>query len=68
MIKNKYLDTKSNLLQRQGAELHIEVALDHVVGVVGVAGVCVHVHLVVLKPACVGLHLAFMKPVPINSA
>ena len=45
------------------------MALDHVVGVVvGVAGVCVHVHLVVLKPACVGLHLAFMKPVPINSA
>ena len=34
MIKNKFLDTKSNLLQRQGAELHIEVALDHVLAIV----------------------------------
>ena len=34
---SKYLDTKINLQQCQGAELHFEVALDHVVGnVVGV--------------------------------
>ena len=29
MFKNIYLDTKINLLQCQGAELHLEVALDH---------------------------------------
>ena len=42
IVKNIYLDTKINLLSCQGAELHQEVALDHVVGV--------GVHLVVLKP------------------
>ena len=42
MVKNIYLDTKISLLSCQGAELHQEVALDHVVGV--------GVHLVVLKP------------------
>ena len=52
MVKNIYLDTKINLLWCQGAELHIEVALDHVVGIVVV----------------VGVHLTVLKPVPINSA
>ena len=33
MVKNIYLDTKINLLQCQGAELHLEVAPDHVVGI-----------------------------------
>jgi len=33
MVKNIYLDTKINLLQCQGAELHHEVAPDHVVGI-----------------------------------
>ena len=40
MVKNKYLDTKINLLRCQGAEFHLEVALDHVVGMV--LGVGVH--------------------------
>ena len=44
MVKNIYLATKIKLLQCQGAELHLEVALDHVVGIV------VGVHRVVLKP------------------
>ena len=52
MIKNKYLDTKSNLLQRQGAELHIEVALDHIVGIF----------------LWVVVYRAVLKPIPINSA
>ena len=55
MIKNIYLDTKIYLLRCQEAELHLEVALDHVVGIV--VGV-----------VCVGVHLAVLKPVPINSA
>ena len=38
MIKNIYLDTKSNLLRCQGSELHLEVALDPVVGIVGGVG------------------------------
>ena len=52
MVKNKYLDTKINLLQCQGAELHIDVALDHVVEIVLV----------------VDVHWGVLKPVPINSA
>ena len=44
------------------AELHLKVALDHIVGIV----VGVGVHLRVLKP--VGVHLTVLKPVPINSA
>ena len=47
-----YLDTKINLLQCHGAELHLKVALDHVVGIV----------------VGVGVHLAVLKPVPVNSA
>ena len=39
MVKNIYLDTKINLLRCQGAELHLEVALDPVVGIVGGVGV-----------------------------
>ena len=42
MVKKIYLDTKINLLQCQGAELHNTVALDLVVGL--------GVHLIVLKP------------------
>ena len=39
MVKNIYLDTKINLLQCKGAELHLEVTLDHAVGIVlGVSG------------------------------
>ena len=52
MVKNIYLDTKINLVRCQGAELHLEVALDPVVGIVG----------------GVGVHRAVLKPVPINSA
>ena len=52
MVKNIYLDIKINLLQCQGAELHLEVALDH--------DVCIVVG--------VGVHLTVLKPVPINSA
>ena len=33
MVKNIYLDTKINLLRCQGAELHLEVAPAHVVGI-----------------------------------
>ena len=51
MVKNIYLDTKIYLLRCQEAELHLEVALDHVVGSVVV----------------VGVHLAVLKPVPVNS-
>ena len=40
IIKNRYLDTKISLLRCLGAELHLQVALDHVVGV----------HLAVLEP------------------
>ena len=40
MVKNIYLDTKINLPRCQGAELHLEVALDHVVAIV--LGVGVH--------------------------
>ena len=40
MVKNIYLDTKINLIQCQGVELHLEVALDHIVGIV--LGVGVH--------------------------
>ena len=42
MVKNIYMDTKINLLQCQEGKLHLEVALDHVVGV--------GVYLAVLKP------------------
>ena len=34
MVKNIYLATKTKLLQCQGVELHLEVALDHIVGIV----------------------------------
>ena len=44
MVKNIYLDTKINILRCQGAELHLEVGLDPVVGL-GVG-----VHWEVLKP------------------
>ena len=55
MVKNIYLDTKINLLRCQGADLPLEVALDHVGGgAVGVIGV--------------GVLLALLKPVPINTA
>ena len=40
MVKKIYLDTRINLPQCQGAEVHLEVALDHVVGIV--LGVDVH--------------------------
>ena len=33
MVKNIYLDTKIYLLSCQGADLHLEVALDHAVGI-----------------------------------
>ena len=52
MVENIYLDTKINLLRCQGAELHLEVAVDHVVDIV----------------VGVGVHLTVLKPVPINSA
>ena len=39
MVKNIYLDIKIKLLQCQGAELHLKVALDHVVEIVLVVGV-----------------------------
>ena len=52
MVKNIYLDTKINILRCQGAELHLEVGLDPVVGIV----------------VGVGVHWAVLKPVPINSA
>ena len=51
MVKNIYLDTKINLLRCQGAELYLDVALDHVVGIVG----------------GIGVNLTILKPVPINS-
>ena len=52
MVKIIYLDTKIYLLWCQKAELHLEVALDHVIGsVVGV-----------------GVHLLVLKHVPVNSA
>ena len=44
MVKNIYLDTKINLLRCQGGELHLEVALDHVVVI------AVSVYQAVLKP------------------
>ena len=52
MVKNIYLDIKINLLQCQGADLHLEVTVDHAVGIV----------------AGVGVHRVVLKPVPINSA
>ena len=52
MVKNIYLDTKINLLRCQGAELHLEVALDPVVSIID----------------GVGVHRAVLKPVSINSA
>ena len=52
MVKNIYLATKIKLLQCQGAELHLEVALDHVAGIVD----------------GVGVDRVVLKPVPINSA
>ena len=52
MVKNVYLVTKINPLWCQGAELHLEVGLDPVVGIV----------------VGVGVHWAVLKPVPINSA
>ena len=52
MVKYIYLDSKINLLQCHGAELHPEVALDHVDGIV----------------VGVGVHGAVIKPVPIKSA
>ena len=52
MVKNIYLDTKINILRCQGAELHLEVGLDPVVGLV----------------VGVGVHWEVLKPVPINSA
>ena len=53
MIKNIYLDTKINLLQCQGADLELEVDLNHGVGVV------VGVHSTVLKP--VPINCAWLK-------
>ena len=44
MVKNIYLATKIKLLQCQGAELHLEVAMDHVVCIV------LGVYQAVLKP------------------
>ena len=52
MVKNIYLDTKINILRCQGAELHLKVGLDPVVGIV----------------VGVGVHQALMKYVPVNSA
>ena len=52
MVKNIYLDTKINILRCQGAELHLEVGLDPVVGIV----------------VGVGVHRSVLKPVPSNSA
>ena len=52
MVKNIYLDTKINLLWCQGAEIHLEVVLDPVVGIV----------------VDVGVHVTVLKPVLINSA
>ena len=49
MVKTIYLDTKINLLQCHESELHLEVAMDHVIGGVGV-------HLAVLK--CVPVNTA----------
>ena len=52
LVKNIYLDTTIYLLRCQEGELHLEVALDHVLGsVVGV-----------------GVHLAVLRHVPVNSA
>ena len=48
MVKNIYLDTNINLLRCQGAELHLEVGLDPVVGIV--VGVGVH-HVITLEPS-----------------
>ena len=52
MVKNIYLDTKINLVRCQGAALHLEVALDPVVGIF----------------VAVGVHLTVLKPFPVNSA
>ena len=52
MVKNIYLDTKINILRCQGAESHLEVGLDPIVGIV----------------VGVGVHWAVLKPVPIYSA
>ena len=52
IVKNRYLDTKIYLLWCQEAEVHLEVALDYVLGSV----------------VAVGVHLAVLKPVPVNSA
>ena len=52
MVKNIYLNTKISLVRCQGAELHLEVALDPVVGIV----------------IDVGIQLIVLKPVAINSA
>ena len=52
MVKNIYLDTKIYLQRCQEAELHLEVALDSVVGIV----------------FGVGVHLAAMIPILVNSA
>ena len=50
--QNIYLDTKINLLLCQRAELHLKVALNHVVEIV----------------LLVGVHWEVLKPIPINSA
>ena len=53
MVKNIYIDTKIILnCQKAELHLHLEVALDPVVGIV----------------VGVGVHRAVLKPVPINSA
>ena len=52
IVKNIYLDTKINLLQCKWAELHLEVALDHIVGIF----------------LWVVVYRAVLKPIPINSA
>ena len=46
-----YLDTKINILLRKGAEIHLEVAMDPLVGIV----------------IGIGVHLIVLKPIPINS-
>ena len=43
MVKNIYVDTKIGLLWCQGAVLHLEVALDPVIGIVIGVGVYLEV-------------------------
>ena len=49
MVKNIYLDTKINFLRCQGAESHLEVALDPVVGIV--VGVVTFIIVINLEPS-----------------